>query len=104
MDEKKLIEMTPHELQQITADYREKARKAEMMGVVNEYEVWMRKALIAESYLVDASKVVAGKVYALIGNEREYFKVDRVKGVFAWGFRLGGSVQEEGIPLALLQL
>ena len=104
MDEKKLIEMTPHELQQITADYREKARKAEMLGVVNEYEVWMRKALIAESYLVDVTKVQPGKVYALIGNERAYFKVDRVKGVFAWGFRLGGSVKEEGIPLALLQL
>ncbi|UTH06394.1 YfhH family protein [Macrococcoides canis] len=104
MEEKKLIEMTPHELQQITAHYREKARKAEMMGVVNEYEVWMRKALIAESYLVDAQKVQPGKVYALVGNEPEYFKVDRVKGVFAWGFRLGGSLDEEGIPLALLQL
>lgn len=95
MEEKKLIEMTPHELQQITADYREKARKAEMMGIVNEYEVWMRKALIAESYLVDAQKVQPGKVYALVGNPPEYFKVDRVKGVFARGFRLGGTLEEK---------
>ncbi|ATD29802.1 YfhH family protein [Macrococcoides bohemicum] len=104
MNEKKLIEMNEHELREIVGTYREKARKAETMGIVNEYEVWMRKALIAESYMVDTKKVEIGKVYQLIGNQKAYFKVERIKGVFAWGFRLGSQLDEEGIPLALLQL
>lgn len=104
MTEKKLIEMNEHELRAVVAKYREMARKAETMGVLNEYEVWMRKALIAESYMVDVEKVEIGKVYQLISNEKEYFKVERIKGVFAWGFRLGAQLEEEGIPLALLQL
>lgn len=104
MNDKKLIEMNEHELCEVIGSYREKARKAETMGVVNEYEVWMRKALIAESYLVDVNKVEIGKVYQLIGNQKEYFKVEHIKGVFAWGFRLGAQLDEEGIPLALLQL
>lgn len=103
-EEKKLIEMTSHELNAVIAQYREKARKAEMMGVVNEYEVYQRKALIAESYLVDTSRIEIGKVYGLVGTEREYFKVERIKGIFAWGFRLKGNSGEEGIPVSLLQL
>ncbi|MCE4957519.1 YfhH family protein [Macrococcoides caseolyticum] len=104
MIEKKLIEMNDHELREVVGIYREKARKAETMGIINEYEVWMRKALIAESYMIDINKVEIGKVYQLIGNQKEYFKVERIKGVFAWGFRLGAQLEEEGIPLALLQL
>ncbi|RXK17744.1 YfhH family protein [Macrococcus sp. DPC7161] len=103
-EDKKLIEMNTYELQQVVSNYREKARKAEMMGIVNEYEVWQRKALIAESYLVDTNQIEIGKVYALIGAEKQYFKVERIKGVFAWGFRLGSNLSEEGIPVALLQL
>lgn len=103
-EEKKLIEMTPHELNEVIANYREKARKAEMMGVVNEYEVYQRKALIAESYLVDTSRIEIGKVYGLVGPDKEYFKVERIKGIFAWGFRLKGHSVEEGIPVSLLQL
>lgn len=103
-EEKRLVEMNEHELHQTIADYREKARKAEMMGIVNEYEVWQRKALIAESYLVKADLVVPGKVYQLVGTEQEYFKVEHIKGIFAWGFRLNGRSSEEGIPLSLLQL
>ncbi|TDM00760.1 YfhH family protein [Macrococcus carouselicus] len=103
-EEKKLVEMSPAELRTAIAAYREKARKAEMMGIINEYDVYQRKALIAESYLVDASEIVIGKVYRLIGSEASYFKVERIKGVFAWGFRLQGDASEEGIPLSLLQL
>ena len=79
-------------------------RKSEMMGILNEYEVYKRKALIAESYLVDTSKIEIGKVYGLVGDTPSYFKVERIKGVFAWGFRLKGSKIEEGIPVSLLQL
>lgn len=31
------------------------------------------------------------------------FKVERLKGVFAWGFRINSSEPEEGLPLALLK-
>lgn len=103
-EEKKLVEMSRSELHEAIAGYREKARKAEMLGVINEYEVYQRKALIAESYLVDPADIVIGKVYRLIGAEAAYFKVERLKGVFAWGFRLNGDAHEEGIPLSLLQL
>ncbi|TDM13928.1 YfhH family protein [Macrococcus bovicus] len=103
-EEKKLVEMSRGELREAIAGYREKARKAEMLGVINEYEVYQRKALIAESYLVDPADIVLGKVYRLIGAEAAYFKVERIKGVFAWGFRLNGDAHEEGIPLSLLQL
>lgn len=103
-EDKKLVEMTEHELREVIAHYRERARKAETMGVINEYEVYQRKALIAESYLVDPTTVKVGQVYRLVGVEAYYFKVERIKGIFAWGFRLQGTTSEEGIPLALLQL
>ncbi|TDM01392.1 DUF1811 family protein [Macrococcus hajekii] len=96
--------MSGSELRDVIAIYREKARKAEMLGIVNEYEVYQRKALIAESYLVNPDDITVGKVYRMIGTEDAYFKVERVKGVFAWGFRLNGEAYEEGIPLSLLQL
>ncbi|WP_323704419.1 YfhH family protein [Mammaliicoccus sp. Dog046] len=103
-EEKKFVEMNEHELKTITAELREKMRKSEMMGILNEYEVYKRRALIAESYLVDTSKIEIGKVYSLVGETPSYFKVERIKGVFAWGFRLKGSKIEEGIPVSLLQL
>ncbi|TDM05299.1 YfhH family protein [Macrococcus lamae] len=103
-EEKKLVEMNEHELRAVIAQYREKARKAETMGIVNEYEVYQRKALIAESYMVNSENIEIGHVYRLIGIEDHYFKVERIKGIFAWGFRLNGTSSEEGIPLALLQL
>ena len=103
-EDKKFVEMTEYELNTVIADYREKMRKAEAIGILNEYEVYKRKALIAEAYLVDTSKIETGKVYGLIGETRSYFKVERINGVFAWGFRLKGSKIEEGIPVSLLQL
>lgn len=103
-NDKKFVEMTEYELKNAIAEYCEKMRKSEMMGILNEYEVYKRKALIAESYLVDTSKIEVGKVYGLVGDTPSYFKVERINGVFAWGFRLKGSKIEEGIPVSLLQL
>ena len=37
---------------------KEKMRKAEMNGIMNEYDVYQSKVIIAESYLVDRTKVV----------------------------------------------
>ena len=51
--EKHFREMTKEELQQEITKLREKARKAEQAGMINEYEVYERKAIMAESYLLD---------------------------------------------------
>ncbi len=36
-------------------------RKAEMNGIMNEYDVYQSKVIIAESYLVDRNKIEPGK-------------------------------------------
>ena len=61
-------------------------RKAEMNGIMNEYDVYQSKVIIAESYLVDRNKVEIGKIYKLNDGSEQYFKVERLKGVL-----LGGS-------------
>lgn len=63
-------------------------RKAEMNGIMNEYDVYQSKVIIAESYLVDRNKVEIGKIYKLNDGSEQYFKVERLKGVFAWGSEL----------------
>ncbi|MBY6273504.1 MAG: DUF1811 domain-containing protein, partial [Bacillaceae bacterium] len=50
--EKRYSEMTEYELKQEIARLKEKARKAEQMGMINEYAVWERKAAMAEAYLM----------------------------------------------------
>ena len=102
MERKKLSEMSEIELRHEIQGYKEQMRKAEMNGIYNEYDVYASKAIIAESYLIDRNKVELGKIYQL--NDGNYFKVERLKGVFAWGFRINSSEPEEGLPLALLKL
>ena len=60
-------------------------RKAEMNGIMNEYDVYQSKVIIAESYLVDRTKVVLGRMYKLNDGSDQYFKVERLKGVFWYG-------------------
>lgn len=97
-------QMTRREIEDYIAQTREKMRKAEMLGIENEYRVLERQALIAECYLVDLSQFEPGKVYKVISNEDLYFKVDYLKGVFAWGFFIGGNLEEEAIPVSMLQV
>ena len=94
MNKKKMSEMSEQELRHEIQLFKEKMRKAEMNGIMNEYDVYQSKVIIAESYLVDRNKIEPGK---------QYFKVERLKGVFAWGFRINSSEPEEGLPLALLK-
>lgn len=75
-----------------------------MLGVENEYRVNERQVLIAESYMIDLSQIEKGKIYKLVSNEDHYFKVEYLKGVFAWGFFIGGTEKETGIPVSMLQL
>ncbi|MCG1010955.1 YfhH family protein [Salinicoccus sp. ID82-1] len=96
--------MTRRELEAYIGEKREAMRKAEMLGVENEYRVLERQVLIAESYFVDLSLIEPGKIYKIISNEDHFFKVEYIKGIFAWGFFVGGEEKEAGIPVSMLQL
>ena len=99
-----LGQMTRKELNHYIQTKREKMRRAEMMGIENEYRVLERQVLIAECYLIYLSLIEKGKIYKVISQEDHYFKVEYVKGIFAWGFFVNGDEKETGIPVSLLQL
>ena len=101
MQEKKFSEMTEYELRQTIADLNEKARKAEQLGMVNEFAVHKRRAVMAKAYTLDPADFKVGEIYGIDGAPGEYFKVDYLKGVFAWGYRLHQN-EEEGLPISLL--
>lgn len=103
MNEKKYSDMTEHELRTEIAKLKEKARKAEQLGIVNEYAVYERKATMAESFLTDPSSIKTGEMYRIIGDPGMFFQVEYLKGRFAWGYRLGGDRYEEALPIALLE-
>ena len=74
MVQKKLSEMSEQELRHEIQTYKEKMRKAEMNGIMNEYDVYQSKVIIADSYLVDPNKVEIRKIYKLIYCSEKYFK------------------------------
>lgn len=96
--------MSEQELRHEIQTYKEKMRKAEMNGILNEYDVYQSKVIVAESYLVDRNQIELGRIYQLNDGSDQYFKVERLKGIFAWGFRIKSSETEEGLPIALLKL
>ncbi|MBM7587098.1 hypothetical protein JOC86_003671 [Bacillus pakistanensis] len=100
--EKRYSELTEYQLKQEIAELKEKARKAEQLGIVNEFAVLERKALMAEAYLLDPNDFSAGEIYGIEGDPGTYFKIDYLNGVFAWGYRLGGDGKEEALPISLL--
>ena len=104
LEQKKLSEMSEQELRHEIQTYKEKMRKAEMNGILNEYDVYQSKVIVAESYLVDRNQIELGRIYQLNDGSDQYFKVERLKGIFAWGFRIKSSEPEEGLPIALLKL
>ncbi|MEB5793682.1 YfhH family protein [Staphylococcus hominis] len=104
MSDKRLSEMSEQELKHEIQLCKEKMRKAEMNGIMNEYDVYESKVIVAESYLVDRSKINIGRMYKLNDGSEQYFKVERLKGVFAWGYRINSTNPEEGLPIALLKI
>lgn len=100
--EKRYSEMEEVELKQEIARLREKARKAEQMGIVNEFAVYERRATMAQAYLLNPDEFKPGKLYELKTDPGQYFKVEYMNGVFAWGYRMTGDGKEEGIPISLL--
>jgi hypothetical protein len=103
MEEKRYSDKSEWELKQEIGSLQEKARKAEQMGMVNEFAVLERKILLAKSYLLNPNEFKPGEVYEIEGDPGTYFKVDYMNGVFAWGFRLGGSMKEEALPISMLK-
>lgn len=103
MVQKKLSEMSEQELRHEIQTYKEKMRKAEMNGIMNEYDVYQSKVIIAESYLVDRNKVEIGKIYKLNDGSEQYFKVE-IKRRLCLGLQNKSSEPEEGLPLALLKI
>ena len=95
--------MTEAELKAEIAKVKEEARKAEQMGMVNQFAVLERKAVMAKAYLLDPADFKPGTIYSIDGDPGSYFKIDYLNGVFAWGYRLGGSGKEEALPISLLK-
>ncbi|ARJ50139.1 YfhH family protein [Staphylococcus lutrae] len=104
MIEKRFSEMDRQEILQVIQTSKEKMRKAEMNGIMNEYDVYANKVVIAESYLIDTNEIEMGQVYRLKDGSGDDFKVERLKGVFAWGYRTHSTQSEEGLPISLLQI
>lgn len=100
---KRYSEMTTYELQQEIANLNEKARKAEQLGMVNEFAVLERKAVMAKAYLLNPNDFKSGDVYEIEGDPGAFFKIDYMNGVFAWGYRLNGNKVEEALPISLLK-
>lgn len=101
--EKRYSSMTEHELRQEIGMLQEKARKAEQMGMVSEFAVLERKVQMAKAYLIDPNAFKPGEIYEIEGNPGQYFKIDYLNGVFAWGYRLNGDEPEEALPISLLK-
>lgn len=95
--------MTEQELRTEIASLKEKARKAEQLGIVNEYAVYERKAMMAQSFLTDVNSIKPGEMYRISGDPGMFFQVEYLKGKFAWGYRLGGDKYEEALPISILQ-
>ncbi|MCP8617961.1 YfhH family protein [Salirhabdus salicampi] len=106
--EKRYSQYTSQQLHQEISELTEKARKAEQMGMVNEYAVYQRKILMAKAYMMDTSAFKRGEVYEVEGDPGVRFKIDYMNGIFAWGSRIdqaGNSIseeEEEALPISLL--
>lgn len=100
--EKRYSEMTEYELNQEIAGLRDKARKAEQMGMGSELAVYERKIAMAKSYMLNPNDFKPGEIYGIEGDPGAYFKIAYMNGVFAWGARLNGEGREEALPISLL--
>ncbi len=102
-EEKRYSDMNEHELRAEIGRLKEKARKAEQLGIVNEFAVLERKAVMAAAYLLDPEDFKQGEVYRIEGDPNVYFQIDYLKGRFAWGYRLGGEKFAEALPISMLR-
>ena len=103
--QKRYSEMSTYELRQEIAMLKEKARKAEQLGIVNEFAVLERKMLMAQAYMLNPKDFKKGEVYEIIGDPGVFFEIDYMNGVFAWGYRIKDNVvskEQEALPISML--
>src|SRR5690625_3349668 len=90
------------QLREELASLKEKALKAESTGNLSKLAIYERKMQIVQSYMLNPKDYEPGKTYDLIGDPGHQFKVTRISGIMAWGFRknlLGELYEvEEAIP------
>ena len=82
-EEKRYSEMDEHELRNEIGRLKEKARKAEQLGMVNEFAVLERKAIMAAAYMMNPEDFKKGEVYRIEGDPNVFFQIDYLKGRFA---------------------
>ncbi|HGE5780345.1 TPA: YfhH family protein [Bacillus pseudomycoides] len=99
---KRYSDMTPHELREEIGILKEQAVKAEQLGIVNEFDVLMRKMAMARAYMTDVNAFQIGETYELIEEPGVFFTITYFSGVFAWGHKQK-ETEEIGIPISLLQ-
>ncbi|MDM5297262.1 YfhH family protein [Bacillus pumilus] len=99
--EKRYSEMTAYELSQEIATLSEKARKAEQLGIVNEYAVLERKIDMAKAYLIDPVTIQPNTTYQIKDTDEQFY-VKYLNGVFAWGYRVSAPDKEDALPISLL--
>lgn len=102
MQTKRYSTLSQYELKTEIAQLREKARKAEQMGMINEFAVLDRKIIMAQAYLLNPDNYLPGEIYELDGAPGTFFKIEYMNGVFAWGHRLESHNEEEGLPISML--
>ncbi|CAG9622998.1 YfhH family protein [Sutcliffiella rhizosphaerae] len=104
--EKRYSQMTTNELHQEIGRLKEKARKAEQLGIINEFAVLERKITMAKAYMLNPEDYRLGAEYEIEGDPGVYFKIKYMNGVFAWGHRIHGNTvnkEEEGLPISMLK-
>ncbi|WP_425348925.1 YfhH family protein [Halalkalibacter urbisdiaboli] len=100
--DKRFSEMDEFELKNEIAKLNEKAKKAEQLGMMNEFAVYERRTLIAKAYLLEPNDFKPGQTYSMVDGDSS-FQISYMNGHFAWGYRNNGTALE-GIPISLLKL
>ncbi|MBM7605081.1 DUF1811 family protein [Metabacillus litoralis] len=101
-NQKRYSEMTEYELKTEIGTLKEKARKAEQLGIINEFAVLERKITMAKSYLLDPKDYKPEETYEVEGAPGEFFKISYMNGIFAWGSRISTPEVEEALPISML--
>ncbi|MCD7036378.1 YfhH family protein [Metabacillus sp. GX 13764] len=95
--------MSEYELKTEIGGLKEKARKAEQLGMINEFAVLERKIAMAKAYLLNPEDYKPGETYGIEGDPGEKFVIHYMNGVFAWGHRESTADNEEALPISMLE-
>ncbi|GAF66576.1 hypothetical protein BTS2_3477 [Bacillus sp. TS-2] len=100
MEEKRFSQMNEYELHIKIREWNEKAKKAEQLGMMNEFAVYERKVIMAKAYLLKPSDFEPGRTYQMTDGEST-FLISYLNGHFAWGYRNSES-HLDAVPISML--